>query len=111
MKVGQEVAYIDGKGGRRIATVSAITGAGKSLNKELNLSYRDAGEDVLAEEVPHGLDAEEGQGYWVLKGESRIEDPTEDEIALVAPDLDAFPDYPDNAPPQENDDRPKKRKR
>lgn len=69
-----------------MATVLEITGAGLSLNKILRLQYK--GEDGLevVENVKHERDANDGEPYWMLKGEKRTrtkDEPEEPE----APDL------------------------
>lgn len=65
MKIGKRVTY-QVKGARHAATVTAIAGTGESGRKTLDLSF-DGG---TAENVPHGVDREKGEGFWLLETET-----------------------------------------
>lgn len=99
MKVGQEVSYITADNERDVVEVAAIVGEGPSLNKRLDLRWKEGGEEQEAKDVPHEVDAEEGEGFWLIKGERRTRSPkdspvTAKKVEEVKPDLTAFPDPP-----------------
>lgn len=66
MKIGDQVNYYDpSTGERQNAEVVAIGKAGDSLAKHLDLKVGDS----TVEDVAHGADAEEGQAFWLVKGQ------------------------------------------
>lgn len=66
MKVGQTVNYYDPSSGERHdAKIVNIEGVGDSLAKVLTLQVG----DDKRESVFHGGDQEEGDSFWLVKGE------------------------------------------
>lgn len=107
MKVGQEVSYVDADDKRHTATVTAIVGVGPSYSKQLDLEYGSGDDTQRLEGVYHELDAPDGEGFWLLKGERRsraaADEPAgAEEADVTKEDLKAFPDTTDAAPPKAN---------
>lgn len=69
MKLGQQITYVDAKGKKHGATVTAVPDTGASGNKVVDLTYADG----AVARVLHGNDRVKGQGYWLLVSE--VENP------------------------------------
>lgn len=66
MRIGDRVTYVDPRGKRHAATITAVPGTGASGFKTLNVAF-DGGN---ADEVVHGRDRVKGAGYWLLATET-----------------------------------------
>ncbi len=62
MRVGDQVAYVNSRGGAVAARVQALVGSGPSGFKTLDLEV----DGVLCEAVPHENDRRQHAGYWTL---------------------------------------------
>lgn len=71
MKSGGRVNYVDSAGERRVATITLVSGTGKSGYKELDLQL--AGEEEELVGVPHERDAEKGAAFWREIGAPALE--------------------------------------
>lgn len=82
MKIGNKVSFVEAKGDRHQATVTEVSGTGKSGYKVLDLTYANDGE---AKNVAHSGDQEPGEGFWLLHGEKRPNEDEEKEESKPAP--------------------------
>lgn len=69
MRTGDSVNLYSG-GERQSATVAEISGAGESRKKILTLAVGSGDKAVKYADVKHREDAEEGEPFWTLKGDS-----------------------------------------
>lgn len=66
MRAGQVVVLVDADGGRSLAVVAAVVGAGASNYKTLDLRHGDA----EFKDVPHFNDRAEHAPFWGLSDEA-----------------------------------------
>ena len=90
MRIGDVVTYLDGRGGKHQATVTAVVGSGESGYKRLNLAYFLDGVLFGPQSVPHVGDID-GNDCWYL-GEYVTEPPASDYAEASTGDEDDPPD-------------------
>lgn len=80
MQINQRVRFIDSKGDQHQATVTEVSGTGKSGYKILDLTF--GAEE--AKNVAHSGDQEPGEGFWLLHGEKRPNEDAEESTTKPA---------------------------
>ena len=70
MQINQRVTFIDAKGKSHAATITEVSGTGPSGYKTLDLAFNDGATGGNAVNVPHSVDHEKGEGFWLLETET-----------------------------------------